>query len=169
MSVWLCFYDSNWKNKGLRTTDYRTFLVLKSLSAVRAEAKIWINGSSTVWACLRFSHLLEIRSIHSGTMFVQDSVAFFTHQEWGPPLDWKQRDKEQAHIMINPLLVHTHMTTGRAGSRLPINKHSFRLYSSNKEKHQFFPFLSPEHRIQCSNITSWKFYNLLELKEFYRA
>jgi len=136
MSVWLCFYDSNWKNKGLRTTDYRTFLVLKSLSAVRAESKIRTHSFSTVWASLRFSHLLEIRSIHSSAMFVQNGAAFFTHQEWGSPLDWEKGDKEKAHVMINPLLVHTHMTTGRAGSWLLINENRLRLYSPNKEEHR---------------------------------
>ena len=98
IGVWLGSYEHNGKNK-LLTTDYRTLLILKSLSAVRTKGKIPIHFPSTVWASLSTYCLLNI---HPVAMFIKDSIAIFTDQKGVSFFNRKEGDEKQAQIMINP-------------------------------------------------------------------
>jgi len=74
IGVWLGSYEHNEKNK-LLTTDYRTLLILKSLSTIWAEGKISIHFPSTGGASF-FAHWPF--SIWTVAMFIKDSIALFT-------------------------------------------------------------------------------------------
>ena len=90
-------------DNGLQTTDNG---LTQCLSAVRTKGKIPINGPSAGRADILRRRLLEIRA---WAVLIDNGFAVFAEQERGAPLDWKQRDKEQAHVMVHPLEIDPHM------------------------------------------------------------
>jgi len=49
--------------------------------------------------------------IHAWAVLIDDGIAIFAEQERGAPLDRKEGNKEQAHVMIYPLEINPKMPT----------------------------------------------------------
>ena len=107
--------------------------LMECLSAVRTKGKIPISRPSARRTGAFPGLLLEIRT---GPVLIDHGIALFAEQERGAPLDRKQGDKKQAHVMIYALEINPYMPTCRARPGLPINGDRFGLNPSNKEEHR---------------------------------
>ena len=85
------------------TTDIN---LLEFLSTVRTEGKIPLHCPSAGRADIPRRRLLKIGA---RAMLIDDRIAVFAEQERGAPLDRKQGDKKQAHVMVHPLEINLHM------------------------------------------------------------
>ena len=80
--------------------------MLKGFSTIGAEGKIPLHCPSAERADIPRRRLLKIGA---WAVLINDSFAVFAEQKRGAPLDRKERDKEQAHVVVHSLEINLHM------------------------------------------------------------
>ncbi len=105
------------------------------MAAVRTEAEIGVNGSFAA----RASPFPGFRpGIHPCISLVDNGMAILANPKRSALFDRKERDEEEAQIVVNPFIADFYLLTGWTCPCLLIQYFGPWLNPSNEEKHHYF-------------------------------